>query len=66
MDFADFHIEPLPLETELRVISIQSRLKELSRQELEDYLVECLRLLTALTHQTSQMKNFLERLTVEG
>lgn len=62
MDSADFRLKPLPPETEFRVISIQNRLHELTREELEEYLVECLRLLTSLTHQTSQLRDYLERL----
>lgn len=66
MDFADFRLEPLPIEAEFRVLSIQSRLQELSREELEVYLIECLRLLTSLTHQTGQLKDYVERLSIKG
>lgn len=54
------------MESEFRVISIQSKLHELTREELEEYLVECLRLLTSLTHQTSQLRDYLVQFTNEG
>jgi len=62
MGSANFRLEPLPVEAEFRVLSIKSRLHELTREELEEYLVECLQLLTSLTHQTSQLREYLETL----
>ena len=57
----DFEVNPLPPETEFRVHSIKQRLHQLSREELEDFLVQSLTLITKLTHQTKQMKEQLEK-----
>ena len=57
----DFEVSPLPPETEFRVHSIKQRLYQLSREELEDFLVQSLTLITKLTHQTKQMKDQLEK-----
>ena len=59
-----FELFPLPIETEFRVLSIRRRLKELSREELEEFLTESLSLLTKLTHQVTQLKDYVE--SVEG
>ena len=54
-----FELTPLPLETEFKVLSVRRRLKNLSREELEEFLTESLSLLTKLTHQVTQMKDYL-------
>ena len=54
-----FELTPLPLETEFKVLSVRRRLKDLSREELEEFLTESLSLLTKLTHQVTQMKDYL-------
>jgi hypothetical protein len=53
-------IEPLPLESEFRVLSIRRRLPDLTREELEDFLTEALTLMTRLSHQVRQMKEHLD------
>lgn len=53
-------IDPLPLESEFRVLSIKRRLHELSREELEEFLTESLRLLTTLAHQVTQLRDYIE------
>jgi hypothetical protein len=57
----DFEVSPLPPETEFRVHSVKQRLYQLTREELEDFLIQSLTLMTKLTHQTRQMKKQLER-----
>jgi hypothetical protein len=53
-------MDPLPLEQEFRILSIKSRLNQLSREELENFLTDSLLLLIKLTHQTKQLKKELE------
>ncbi len=55
----DFRIEPLPLESEFRVLSVRRRLSELSREELEEFLTEALSLMTKLAHQVKQMHDYI-------
>jgi hypothetical protein len=61
----ELNIKPLPLESEFRAQSVRRRLKELSRQELEEFLADAILLLSKLTHQTTQMRDFLEERGVE-
>jgi len=58
MDFPK--IDPLPLEKEFSVLSIKRRLSSLSREELEEFLSETLFLMSKLTHQTQQLKDFID------
>jgi len=53
-------IKPLPLESEFRILSIRRRLPELSRQELEEFLSEVLVVMTKLTHQLTQVREFID------
>ena len=65
MDFPKkFELSPLPLETEFRCLSIKRRLGDLSREELEEFLSEALGLLTKMTHQMSQLRDYVEE--IEG
>lgn len=59
-----FKIKPLPIEVEFRVLSIKQRLHQLSREELELFLVEALSTMTKLAHQVSQFRDYVE--TIEG
>jgi hypothetical protein len=56
----NFKLHPLPLEKEFRALSIKRRLSELSREELEDFLSESLALLTKLTHQVTQLRDYIQ------
>jgi hypothetical protein len=58
----NFRLDPLPLEKEFRALSIKRRLSELSREELEDFLSESLALLTKLTHQMTQLRDYIEEM----
>lgn len=53
---------PLPLEKEFKVLSIKGRLHHLSREELEQFLTESLGLLTKVTHQLTQLRDYVEEL----
>lgn len=57
-----FEIQPLPIETEFRVLSVRRRLHELSREELEEFLTESLSLMTKLAHQLRQVRDYVEEL----
>ena len=61
---SNFEMDPLPPEKEFRVLSIRRRLHELSREELEEFLTESLRLLTVMSHQIQQMRDYI--FEVEG
>ena len=55
----DFEIPPLPIETEFKISSVKHRLHQLSREELEVLMVECLTTMTKLAHQTKVLKNHI-------
>jgi hypothetical protein len=57
-----FELNPLPLEKEFRALSVRRRLSELTREELEEFLSESLALLTRMTHQMSQLRDYIEEL----
>ena len=57
-----FELDPLPLEKEFRALSIKRRLSDLSREELEEFLSESLTLLTKLTHQMTQLRDYVEEM----
>jgi hypothetical protein len=44
---------------------VRKRLKELSRDELEEFLADSILLLSRLSHQTRQLRDFLEELEVD-
>lgn len=60
MESDRFELEPLPLETEFKVLSVRRRLNELSREELEEFLTEALSIMTKLAHQVTQMRDYIE------
>lgn len=57
-----FHLTPLPIETEFRVLSIRRRLHELSRDELEEFLTESLSIMSKLAHQVTQLRDHVQKL----
>lgn len=61
MESDRFELEPLPLETEFKVLSVRRRLNELSREELEEFLTEALSIMTKLAHQVTQMRDYIAR-----
>jgi hypothetical protein len=56
----DFDLSPLPLEAEFKISSIKHRLYQLSREEIEILLIECLSTMTKLAHQTKQLKDYIQ------
>jgi hypothetical protein len=60
----NFEIEPFPLESEFRVLSVRRRLHELSREEVEEFLTEALTIMAKLAHQLEQLKDYVEE--IEG
>jgi hypothetical protein len=63
MDFPnEFHLTPLPIEKEFRVLSIRRRLHELSRKELEEFLTEALSIMTKLAHQVTELRDYVDKL----
>jgi hypothetical protein len=57
-----FELNPLPLESEFKIQSVRHRLHQLDRNDLELFLAETLDLLVHLTHQTKQMRDYIEML----
>jgi len=57
-----FELTPFPLESEFRVLSIRSRLHDLTRDELEEFLTEALSIMTKLAHQVTQLRDYVEYL----
>jgi hypothetical protein len=63
MDFPKkFEINPLPIEKEFRVHSVQQRLHELSRGDLEIFLAEALLTMTKLADQLTQLRDYVQEL----
>jgi hypothetical protein len=63
MDFPKkFEVNPLPIEKEFRVHSVQQRLHELSREDLEKFLAEALLTMTKLADQLSQLRDYVHEL----
>lgn len=56
------NLQPLPLEKELRIENIKRSLLELPREELVDSLAQSIDLLTRMTHQTKQLRDYVEEL----
>jgi hypothetical protein len=55
-------ISPFPMETEFRIIKVKQKLKELSREELEEFLAEALDTMSRLAHQVTQLRDHIEEL----
>jgi hypothetical protein len=63
MDFPKkFEVNPLPIEKEFRVHSVQQRLHELSREDLEIFLAEALLTMTKLADQLTQLRDYVQEL----
>lgn len=53
-------IDPeLPLEKQLRIDNIRRQLPEMSRDELEEYLVACMTQMVRLTHLSQQLLAYI-------
>ena len=57
-----FEVTPFPMEKEFRIIKVKQKLKELTREELEDFLAEALDTMSRLAHQVTQLRDYIEEL----
>jgi hypothetical protein len=63
MEWPDkFQMSPFPIEKEFRVLSIRRRLHELSREELEEFLTEALSIMSKLSHQVTELRDYVQQL----
>ena len=58
----DFHLRPLPIEKEFCILSIKQKLQYLSREELEEFLVESLSVMAKLANQATQLRERIDQL----
>jgi hypothetical protein len=59
-----FELKPLPIESEFRLLSIKQRIADLTRKDLEEFLVESLAITMRLADQVRQFHAYVER--IEG
>jgi hypothetical protein len=55
-----FELKPLPIESEFRLLSIKQRIADLTRKDLEEFLVESLTLTMRLADQVKQFHAYIE------
>ena len=55
-------ISAFPPEKEFRIIKVKQKLKELTREELEEFLAEALDTMSRLAHQVTQLRDYVEEL----
>jgi uncharacterized coiled-coil protein SlyX len=55
-------VSPFPVEKEFRIIKVKQKLKELTREELEEFLAEALDTMSRLAHQVTQLRDHIEEL----
>lgn len=58
----EFHLDPFPLEKEFKIKSIEHRIHELTREELEVFLMEALSIMSKLAHQVQQLGDYIQYL----
>lgn len=58
----DFYLKPLPIEKEFCILSIKQKLQYLSREELEEFLVESLSIMAKLANQATQLRERIDQL----
>ena len=56
-----FELKPLPIESEFRLLSIKQRIADLTREDLEEFLVESLTLTMRLADQVKQFNAYIEK-----
>ena len=59
-----FELKPLPIESEFRLLSIKQRIADLTREDMEEFLIESLTLTMKLSDQVRQFNAYIER--IEG
>jgi len=57
-----FELSSFPMEKEFRIIKVKQKLKELTREELEEFLAEALDTMSRLAHQVTQLRDYIEEL----
>ena len=57
-----FELTPFPFEKEFRIVKAKQKFKELSREELEDFLAQALDTMAKLAHQITQFRDHVEEL----
>ena len=55
-------ISAFPMEKEFQLIRVKQNLKELTREELEEFLAEALDTMSRLAHQVTQLRDYVEEL----
>jgi hypothetical protein len=56
-----FELRPFPIESEFRLLSIKQRITDLTREDLEEFLVESLTLTMRLADQVKQFNAYIEK-----
>ena len=59
-----FELKPLPIESEFRLLSIKQGIADLTRADLEEFLVESLAITMRLADQVRQFHAYVEK--IEG
>lgn len=57
-----FEITPFPVEKEFQIASVRHRISDVSREDLEVFLVEALDTMARLAHQVRQLSDYVGRL----
>ena len=57
-----FQIDPFPLEKEFRLRALRPKIKELNKEELEEFLIEALSTMSKLAHQVTQLRDHVQKL----
>ena len=57
-----FELKPLPIESEFRLLSIKQRIADLTREDLEEFLVESLTITMRLADQVRQFHAYVEQM----
>ena len=57
-----FELKPLPIESEFRLLSIKQRIADLTREDMEEFLIESLTLTMKLADQVRQFHTYVERM----
>lgn len=58
---SNFHLNQFPLEKEFHILALREKLNSLPRKDLEEYLIESLLLVSKLSHQLSQFKDYVNQ-----
>ena len=59
---SEFEMKPFPLEKEFKLKSIEHRLQDLTREDLETFLMESLSTMARLAHQVQQLNDYVQYL----